>query len=267
MKQTTLIDGTKIFCISPTEGQMLYEHISGYIDHDLIEIKEGDIVVDIGANIGVLGIRLSKMFSNIEIISFEPINDIFNVLEENVKITKNNKFQIFNWGISDKQEQINFTYYPNSPALSTANPDMWGEGKELLVALEGNLDNAPANWWWAKYIPKFVYPYIVNRLRKNAQIISCKLKTLSMSIKECGINRIDLLKIDCEGNELKVFKGISDYHWSLINQIVVEVHDVEGRLNYICEMLKARGYIVNVASEPSMENTALYNIYAKRQSL
>ena len=77
MKQTTLIDGTKIFCISPTEGQMLYEHISGYINHDLIEIKEGDIVVDIGANIGVLGIRLSKMFSNIEIISFEPINDIF----------------------------------------------------------------------------------------------------------------------------------------------------------------------------------------------
>tara|TARA_B100001559_G_scaffold317748_2_gene323487 strand:- start:145 stop:948 length:804 start_codon:yes stop_codon:yes gene_type:complete len=266
MKKTTLVDGSQIFCITPTEGQMLYEHISGYLEHDLINIAEGDTIIDVGANIGVFGIRLSKMFANIQIIGFEPIGEIFRVLEKNAELSQNKSFKIFNWGISDKQENINFTYYPNSPALSTANPDMWSSDEELLIALEGNLDNPPSNWWWAKYIPKFLYPHIVTRLRKNAKIIPCKLKTLSMSIEECGIENIDLLKIDCEGNELKVLKGIEKKHWPLIKQIVTEVHDIDGRLDYICKMLKKLGFIVSVVSEPSMENTALYNVYAKQSN-
>jgi len=264
MKQTTLIDGTKIFCISPTEGQMLYEHIAGYLDHGSIEIKEGDTIIDVGANIGVFGIKLSKMFSDIHIFAFEPISDIFTVLGKNVALTKNKKFQIFNWGISDKEELLNFTYYPNSPALSTVNPDMWSSDEDLIVALEGNLNNPPSNWWWAKYIPKFVYPYIVKRLRKNAQTIPCKLKTLSQSINDCNINKIDVLKIDCEGNEQKVLDGIDDIHWSIIRQIIVEVHDIRGRLDYICNLFKEKGYSVAVVNEPSMEKTALYNVYAKR---
>ena len=80
MKKTTLVDGSQIFCITPTEGQMLYEHISGYLEHDLINIEEGDTIIDVGANIGVFGIRLSKMFANIQIIGFEPIGEIFKVL-------------------------------------------------------------------------------------------------------------------------------------------------------------------------------------------
>ena len=266
MKQTSLIDGTKIYCISPTEGQMLYEHIAGYLEHGSIEIKEGDTVIDIGANIGIFGIKLSKMFTDINIFGFEPIYEIFSVLEKNVELTNNKKFQVFNWGISDKAESIDFTYYPNSPALSTSNPDMWNSDNDLLVALEGNLDNPPSNWWWAKYIPKFVYPYIVRRLRNNAQIMPCELKTLSASIQDCSISSIDLLKIDCEGNELKVLNGIMDLHWPIIRQIVVEVHDVDGRLDYICNMFKEKGYIVSVVNEPSMENTALYNVYAIFQS-
>ena len=265
MKKTKLIDGTKIFCISPKEGQMLYEHITGYLEHGSIKIKEGDTIIDVGANIGVFGVKLSQMFSNIHILGFEPINHIFDILEKNVEITNNKNFKSFNWGISDKEETLDFTYYPNSPALSTANPDMWSSDKELLIALEGNLDNAPANWWWTKFIPKFIYPYLVKRLRKNAQIISCQLKTLSQSIEECNINKIDLLKIDCEGNELKVLNGIKSVHWSMIRQIIAEVHDINGRLDYICKMLEQKGYKVSVVNEPSMENTALYNVYAQKQ--
>ena len=94
MKTTSLIDGTKIYCISPTEGQMLYEHINGYLSHSLIKINEGDTIVDIGANIGILGIKLSKMFpSNIEIFCFEPIKPIFKVLERNAKLSNNINFK------------------------------------------------------------------------------------------------------------------------------------------------------------------------------
>ena len=264
MKQTSLIDGSKIYCISPTEGQMLYEHINGYLNHNLITVRSGDTIIDVGANIGIFGIKLSKMFSNIKIFAFEPIDPIFSVLEKNADLTKNKNFKVFQWGLSDKNEFINCTYYPNSPAMSTANPDMWESDKELLIALKGNLANSPKNWWWAKYIPKTLYPYIVRRLRKNPEQIKCQLKTLSDSIKECQIEKINLLKIDCEGNELKVINGIDDSTWDIIIQLIIEVHDINGRLDYIVNMLKARQYNVEVVKEPCLENTSLYNVYARR---
>jgi len=264
MKKTSLIDGSKIYCISSTEGQMLYEHINGYLDHDFIKIKSGDTVIDIGANIGVFGIKLSNMISDIKIFAFEPVTPIFSVLEKNAEISKNKQFKVFKWGLSDKNEFINCTYYPNSPAMSTSNPGMWGSNKELLTALKGNLENAPKNWWWAKYIPHFFYPYIVNRLRKNPQQIKCELKTISESIKECQIEEINLLKIDCEGNELKAINGIKDSDWNIIMQLIIEVHDISGRLNHIVEMLKSKNYSVDVIKEPSLENTSLYNVYARR---
>ena len=264
MKKTSLIDGSKIYCISPTEGQMLYEHINGYLEHDFIKIKSGDTVVDIGANIGVFGIKLSNMFSDIKIFAFEPVSPIFSVLKKNAEHSNNKQFKVFKWGLSDKNEFLNCTYYPNSPAMSTSNPSMWGSNKELLTALKGNLENAPKNWWWAKYIPPFFYPYIVKRLRKNPQQIKCELKTISESIKKCQIEKIDLLKIDCEGNELKAINGIEDLDWDIIMQIIVEVHDINGRLDHIVEILKDRGYRVDVVKEPSLKETSLYNVYAYR---
>ena len=56
MKKTFLYDKTPIYCIIPTEAYVLDEHIKGYLDHGII-VKENDTVIDVGANIGVLGIR------------------------------------------------------------------------------------------------------------------------------------------------------------------------------------------------------------------
>ena len=165
---------------------------------------------------------------------------------------------------SYKNELMSCTYYPNSPALSTANPEMWNSNDELISALEGNLKHSPENWWWARYIPKFMYPYIVWRLKKNPQEMKCQLKTLSESIRLCKIKKIDLLKIDCEGNELKVINGIQNEDWDIIKQLIIEVHDIGNRLDYIQNLLKDKNYNVQIVKEPSLENTALYNLYAQR---
>ena len=116
--------------------------------------------------------------------------------------------------------------------------------KELLSALKGNLDNAPKNWWWAKYIPRFMYPYIVWRLKRNPTIVNCELQSLSKSISQCEIKKINLLKVDCEGNELKVLNGIKDSDWDIISQFIIEVHDIDGRLEHISNMMKEKQYKV-----------------------
>ena len=71
MKKIKLTDGTPLYCLRSTEAIVLDDHIKGYFNHG-ISLKEGDVIFDIGANIGVFGVRASQTYNNIEIHSFEP---------------------------------------------------------------------------------------------------------------------------------------------------------------------------------------------------
>ena len=84
MKKINLNDGTSIYCLKQNEAIVLDEHIKGYLSYGF-KINNGDTIIDVGANIGVLGIRLSQNLQNINIYAFEPIPDIYNVLEKNSK--------------------------------------------------------------------------------------------------------------------------------------------------------------------------------------
>tara|TARA_Y100001935_G_scaffold58087_1_gene48650 strand:- start:5607 stop:6401 length:795 start_codon:yes stop_codon:yes gene_type:complete len=258
----TIIDGEHVYCLSSSEAKMLYEHINGYLNTEVV-INENDIIIDIGANIGIFGIKLSKLFNNkITILSFEPIKDIYNVLKKNSLLTRNKNFKVFECGISNKNEQANFTYYPNSPALSTANPEAWDDNKDLITAVEGNLKHSPSSLWWTKFIPRFLYPLIVKILKQNPVNINCNVETVSQIIDKQNLSKIDLLKIDCEGNELKVLQGIKKIHWSIIKQLIIEVHDIDGRLDNIKSILEQQNYRVKVVKEESMKRTNLFNVIA-----
>ena len=99
-------------------------------------------------------------------------------------------------------------------------------------------------------------------LRRNKKNIQCKLKPLSLVINENKIKKIDLLKIDCEGNELKVLNGISDVNWGIIKQLIVEVHDINGRLDIVKNILNSRGYKIDIFKEQSLKETNLFNVVA-----
>ena len=262
MKKTTLRDGTKIFCMSRLEAQMLDLHVSEYLKNDIV-INSNDTIIDVGANIGIFGHRVSQKCKS-KIFAFEPVNDIYEVLERNMKLSNNNKYKSFPYGISNKNEFIDFVYYPNCPAMSTSTPEMWDDNKQLLTAIKGSLEFAPKEWWWAKLVPVYFYSLISYWMRRNPKNIKCELKTLSYVIKNNSIDRIDLLKIDCEGNELKVLDGIDENDWPIIKQIVLETHDINNRLNKIKNKLKKHGFTLKVEKEPSLKETDLFNIYAKK---
>jgi len=263
MKKTTLKDGTKIYCINSLEAQMLDMHVSEYLKND-ITINSQDTIVDIGANIGVFGHRILQKCTP-EILAFEPVDAIFEVLKRNADLSKNNKYKTFPYGISNKNEYIDFVYYPNCPALSTSSPEMWDDKQQLLLAIKGSIEFAPKEWWWTKFIPAQFYSLISYWMRRNARHLKCELKTLSYVIANNSIDKIDLLKIDCEGNELKVLEGIDDIHWPLIKQVVLEIHNIDDRLNKTIKILKTHQFKLKIEKEPSLKETDLFNIYAKRK--
>ncbi len=265
-KTAKLEDGTQIYCLNVPEAQMLDYHINGYMHHD-IALKDGDILFDVGANIGVLGVRTVQRYPNAQVYAFEPLPDIFDVLKANAQKYGDGRLKLFNIGISDAAGNTTFSYYPNSPALSTAHDEDWQHDPTAFQhAVEGNLQHLPPQYRMAKYLPGFVIKLIARWLRRGRKQINCELKTLSQIIDENKVSHINLLKIDCEGAELRVLQGIQPQHWPLIRQIVAEVHDIDGRVSSVTQLCQQAGFDkIIVEKDAIMGNTALYNIFATRK--
>mmetsp|Transcript_20824 Transcript_20824/g.32630 ORF Transcript_20824/g.32630 Transcript_20824/m.32630 type:complete len:411 (+) Transcript_20824:447-1679(+) len=100
----------------------------------------------------------------------------------------------------------------------------------------------------------------------DSQTYACPMATLSWAITALDIgSKIDLLKIDVEGCELDVLLGIQDRHWECIRQVIVEVHDRADRLDRIISMLQSRGFDVALLRSEALKSLGNCNIYARRK--
>ena len=72
------------------------------------------------------------------------------------------------------------------------------------------------------------------------------------------------MKIDVEKSELQVLNNIAEEDWPKIRQIVLEIHDIDGRLQMIRSLLENRGYQVTFEQDQQLKNSMLYNMYALR---
>src|SRR4028118_1546381 len=97
----------------------------------------------------------------------------------------------------------------------------------------------------------------------KSERVACRLTTISAVIREHGLERIDLLKLDAERSELDALAGIAEEDWPKIRQMVIEVHDERIR-DRVLEVLAARGYETVVEQDVYLEETELYNVYARR---
>ena len=103
------------------------------------------------------------------------------------------------------------------------------------------------------------------QMMRGSQEIKCRLITVSDIITSERLEKVDLLKIDVERAEKEVLDGISNQHWLIIRQVVLEVHDIEGRLDLIRDQLRENGFC-NVAVEQTQElfGSLLYSVFASR---
>lgn len=265
MKATKLADGTTVSCLLSTEARVLDHHVDGYFSHG-IELNDGATVIDVGANIGVFGVRTLQKRPSVRVIACEPVPTIFKCLEENAKRYGDGRFIPLECGISDKPGKAQFTYYPNSPALSTSRPEQWTP-EALEEAVEGSLKNPPDDMWYIRYLPRFVAKWFALRMRNQAETFECELKTISNLILEHQLETIDLLKIDCEGAEFDCLTGIGEEHWSKVKQVVVEVHDLDNGLERVKARLEEMGLNqMVIEQEAALEGTQLFNIFARRES-
>lgn len=70
------------------------------------EIKSNDVVIDVGAHIGLFTMYASQSCKNGNIYSYEPVKENFDVLKENMTINNLQNVKIFNSAVSNSDSKI-----------------------------------------------------------------------------------------------------------------------------------------------------------------
>lgn len=238
-----------------------------YLQHG-ISISNGDIIFDIGANIGLFTRFAQSQAKNLNIFAFEPVPVIFDVLSANLAAFTN-FVRLYNIGLSDEEKDLEFHYFPKVSADSTAHLVDWDF--KLQKYLENYNDVVVKTNPLARIVPKFLRKWVVkNGLKKlyHSERIKCHLQSLSSILDELKIKQIDLLKIDAENAEREVIAGIREDHWPLIRQISMEVHShIAGCKDLHHEMqnlLISKGFSVHLVEDDLGSRMGVYMLYAKR---
>jgi FkbM family methyltransferase len=172
-----------------------FELLNGVAEYDFpsIYFNDSDTIIDIGAYTGQEALYFMAMGLNLRYLAFEPITENFRVLELNIK--DNNKCLDIDW-------------------FDNAIGDYVGQG-------EIHLGGGGEGKW--KTIYRFMGdikpPFRSNETRKTFQI------TLEYIFKSTKIKKCKLLKIDCEGAELKILKVAPKYILDKIHYIIGEYHE------------------------------------------
>ncbi|KYG06012.1 hypothetical protein BE21_37340, partial [Sorangium cellulosum] len=256
-----LPNGMVIVHQNRSETEFLYQEIfsSGtYLKHG-IALPSGAIVFDVGANIGLFSLFVHARCEGAVVYAFEPIPPLFEALRINLDLHGVDA-RLFEYGLASDARQDVFTYYPGNSVISGRFADA-EETRRIVKAFLRNQRRALGQACSEEELEEIVAQ------RLSTEQFSCTLRRLSDVIREHGVERIDLLKIDVEKSELDVLAGIDDDDFEKIGQIVVEVHDIDGRLSRISALLEEHGYEITVEQTPILADTGLYDVYARRTSL
>jgi FkbM family methyltransferase len=227
---------------------------------------------DVGANIGLFSLAAYQHCNrDLRIFAFEPVASIFDLLEANCeRNTEKPHVNVFRCGLSDRAGTAELAYYPRAPVLSTAYPDPEADLKILkeIVNRLVDLAEAPFVVRCLRWIPRALREPVVDYALRTALVpvsARCEMRTLSEVISEYAIDRIDLLKVDVEKAELDVLNGIDRADWPKIRQVVVEVHDLDRRVETATRLLMAAGLrSISVEQPPTLKATNIFTIFAAR---
>ena len=259
--EVSLPNGMIVSCHQKHEVALVQLEVQSYLANG-VRLVAGDTMFDVGANIGLFSLAAYQHCGrDLRIFAFEPVAAIFELLRANCeRNTTRPHVNVFRYGLSDRSGTADLAYYPRAPVLSTAYPDREAD----LTILKGivvnhllHLAEAPFALRALRWIPRPLREPLVDYVLNKALVpvtARCEMRTLSGVIAEYGVDRIDLLKVDVEKAELDVLNGIDDKDWPKIRQVVVEVHDLDRRVETTAKMLTAAGLrSISVEQPPDAE--------------
>lgn len=154
----------------------------------LSKIKEGDIVIDVGANIGYFSLLAAKKIgSKGKIFAIEPMKQANNWLKKNLKLNDFKNVEVLEVAIGDKQGTMKMYKKSESSEMIILDPTI--SKTDLIMCGEINI------------------------------------KTIDNIISQKKIKKVNLLKIDVEGFEYEALLGCKEsFKSNKIENIICEIH-------------------------------------------
>ena len=201
------------------------------------------VLVDVGSHKGEYINSIKKKFNIQKIYGFEPNPDIYKILKKKIV---DEKINLYNFGISDKNGKIEF--YKN---LETSSSTI-------------NKLNTNSKYYKKKY-------FLLNIFNSKEVIKKIEINVLRLDefIHSNKIDKIDLIKIDTEGYELKIIKSLEkkienvkiihfEHHFDdmiIKNYTLTDIH------NYLIENGFTKFYKIKMKFRKSFEYLYINNHY------
>jgi natural product biosynthesis luciferase-like monooxygenase protein/amino acid adenylation domain-containing protein/FkbM family methyltransferase len=236
-----LPNGMQVAVLSEFQASLAWHEIflaGNYLRHG-IELRDGDCVFDVGGNVGFFTLFANTRRRGLKVHAFEPIPPTRATFRTNVELYGLD-VELHDFGLSWREEEAEFTFYPNNSGLSgrysEAARDRRATREIMMQGLAGQA-GAPGAGLSAQEVDDL----LAEQFRSERHKV--RLRTLSQVLRETGVERVDLLKVDVEKAELDVVRGVADEDWARIRQVVMEV-DTRENLAAIRAILERHGFQV-----------------------
>jgi FkbM family methyltransferase len=240
-------------------------------------VARGATVVDVGANIGAFAVAVAKRcVGDVHLLCFEPVPPLFHVLERNLRDNdwlSTGVHSAYNLALSTPAEAGvpgDFYYFRRFPRDSTMDLERKRREFEVFLSAQGTRAARAVSWLGpgARLIEHTLETLPQGRLGRfisdrvtGLQRLRVPRSTLSRALGEQDWPRVDLLKIDVEGAELKVLAGIDAATWDRIGQVVIESDGSEEQTRALTALVVARGLDqIRCLSSPSMAKRGFQNV-------
>ncbi|KAK9863864.1 hypothetical protein WJX84_012443 [Apatococcus fuscideae] len=201
------------------------------------------------------------------VICMEPIPNAAAALQHNIQSHQHwclkrgvhpGNVSALNVGAGNGQESsATFTCYPDAAGWSTMQPN-------------------------DAEVQEGVASYLQNSLRTRAGLEGSLLVSLASLLQRllprwltqrlfrwfAGRMLAKKQQIDVERAELDVLRGVEAQHWQMIDQVVAEVHDIDGSLEKFQQILRNAAFTsLRCSQDPALSGTTMFLVAASRAPL
>jgi amino acid adenylation domain-containing protein/FkbM family methyltransferase len=236
-----------------------------YIRHG-VHLPESGVIFDVGANIGMFSLFASLHAPALQVYAFEPLPPLYETATANCELY-GPRVKTFSFGLSNREHTETFTFYSRYTMMSGRSE--YANAEDEVNVIKTFLRNQrSAGDASADTLLTNADELLEGRFAEERHTV--RLRRLSDVIREQGVDRIDLLKVDVQRAELDVLEGLDAEHWPMVRQVVMEVHDArghasEGRVERVTRLLESKGFRVQTDQDPLLEGTDRHNLYAWRE--
>ncbi|MET7802443.1 amino acid adenylation domain-containing protein, partial [Streptomyces decoyicus] len=263
LRRVQLPHGLGIATPSPDEALFLYRQIFEQDEYSRYGVRLGNdaVVVDIGANIGLFSLWAHQQADNVRLVSVEPNPDTLPYLKANLQL-HGVRSEVVPVAVTDQAGSAELTSFPELSYLSGLGTQRHHAAAELVQSHYESTGVAGVN------VTEEEKASLLLAAERRLQATAHVVPTIDLSslFEQLSLEKVDLLKINAEGAELSILRGLDARHWHAVQQVCLEVERASVVGAEIKGILDGAGFSVHEVSDWSVGADAdVTYMYATRE--